>query len=192
MAEFSPARNIEARLEGTYVAPKDDFVTYAVERLTLTFEGIPGDRHSGLIRPSGDREPWYKRGTPMRNERQLSILSAEEMAEVAMAMGLDALKPEWIGGNLLVSGVPQLSLLPPRSLLMFPSGATVRIDGDNGPCRKSGRAIASATGRPGDEFAFVKVAKNRRGLLGWVEREGEVSPGDSIKIRVWPQALYPP
>ena len=76
---------------------------------------------------------------------------------------------------------------------MFPSGAAIRIDGDNGPCRQSGRAIAEhVPGRPEHEFGFVKAAKHKRGLVGWVEREGAVRPGDPVKIRVWEQALYPP
>jgi hypothetical protein len=46
-------------------------------------------------------------------------------------------------------------------------------------------------GRPDLEFGFVKAAKYKRGLLGWVEREGPIRPGDPVKIRVWEQALYP-
>ena len=40
-------------------------------------------------------------------------------------------------------------------------------------------------------FGFVKAAKYKRGLVGWVEREGPISPGDPVKIRVWEHALYP-
>jgi len=193
MVEFLPARNIEAKLEGVYWAPKASFVSEALDSVALTYEGIAGDRHSGLYRQSGPREPWYPRGTPMRNERQLSILSVEELAEVAAALSIPELRPEWIGGNLLVSGIADLSLLPPRTLLMFPSGATVRIDGDNGPCKKSGASIAAnIPGRPDLEFGFVKAAKHKRGVLGWVEREGEVRPGDVVKVRIWEQALYTP
>ncbi len=127
----------------------------------------------------------------MRNERQLSILSMEEMVELAAAMAIPELKPEWIGGNILLSGVPALSQLPSRTLLMFPSGATVRIDGDNGPCKKSGAAIAGhVPGRLDLEFGFVKAAKHKRGLLGWVEREGQARPGDTVKLRIWEQSLY--
>ena len=190
MAEFIPARNIEGRVLGVYRAPPDDFVTTTTETLTLTYEGIPGDSHAGLYRKSGAREPWYPRGTPMRNERQLSILSAEELAEVATILAIAELKPEWIGGNLLISGVGDLSLLPPRSILMFPSGAAIRIDGDNGPCRISGRSIAAHAGRADLEFAFVKAAKYKRGLVGWVEREGEVRAGDTVTVRVWEQKPY--
>jgi hypothetical protein len=185
-----PAKTITGRLAWVGFAPGKDFVTTAAPSLELTYAGIPGDLHGGLTRPSGVREPWYKRGTPMRNERQLTILSAEENTEIAEALSLPELRPEWIGGNLLVEGIPSLSLLPPRSILMFPSGAAIRIDGDNGPCRQSGRAIASHTGRPDVELGFVKAAKHKRGLVGWVEREGVITPGDSITIRLWEQVLY--
>ena len=185
------ATTLEATLAWAGWSPGPDFVTQPVERLELTYEGIRGDVHAGLFRTSGAREPWYPRGTPMRNERQLSVLSLEELAEVAATMSIATLDPAWIGGNLVLSGIPELSSLPPRAILMFPSGAAIRIDGDNGPCRSSGRAIAAATGVPSHEFDFVKAAKHKRGLVGWVEREGAVSRGDSIKIRVWEQTLYP-
>jgi hypothetical protein len=191
MADYLPAKTIEAKVEGVYWAPRDTFVSEPLDALDLTYEGIVGDRHSGLYRESGPREPWYPRGTPMRNERQLSVLSVEENAVVATALRIPELKPEWIGGNILLSGVPQLSQLPPRTLLWFPSGAAVRIDGDNGPCKKSGAAIsAKIPGRPDIELGFVEAAKHKRGLLGWVEREGEIRPGDTVKIRIWKQALY--
>ena len=191
MADHLPARSLEAKVEGVYWAPHATFVSEPLAALDLTYEGIPGDRHAGLYRRSGPREPWYPRGTPMRNERQLSILSLEENAQIAGALGIAELKAEWIGGNIVLSGVPQLSRLPPRTLLMFPSGATIRIDGDNGPCRKSGAAIAAhVAGRPDIEFGFVEAARRRRGILGWVEREGRVHPGDPVRLRIWTQALY--
>lgn len=185
------SRMIDATVRGTYIVPEGEIASVAAPSLSLSYAGIEGDRHTGLVRPSGAREPWYPRGTPMRNERQISILSEEEMSEVAAAMGIATLSAAWIGGNLLLSGVPALSRMPPRSLLMFPSGATIRIDGDNGPCRISGRSIAAHTGDPRHEFSFVKAAMHKRGLVGWVEREGSVSVGDSVKIRIWAQQDWP-
>lgn len=189
--ETIAARTIEGVVRGVYAAPGNDFASSPVDVLRLTYEGIPGDVHSGLTRKSGAREPWYRRGTPMRNDRQLSMLAEEEMAEVAATLGLTALPAEWIGGNLLLAGIPSFSLVPPRSLLMFPSGAAIRVDGDNGPCRASGGEIASRTGRPELEFAFVKAANHKRGLVGWVEREGEIRAGDVVKLRIREQVIYP-
>ena len=82
---------------GTY-----DFVTAAVPDLTVTYEGIPGDRHFGLTRLSGAREPWYPRGTEMRNDRQISLLAVEELAEIATGLDIPLVKAEWIGGNIVV------------------------------------------------------------------------------------------
>jgi hypothetical protein len=180
------ARTLGARVEGTYVVEGRAVESTPVPELVLTYAGVAGDRHEGLVRPSGPREPWYPRGTEMRNERQLSLLGAEELAEVAATLKLAQLDPAWIGANLCLSGIPRLTQLPPRTLLMFPSGATIRIDGDNDPCRKSGRAIMNhVPDRPDLEFAFVKAATHRRGLVGWVEREGVVRPGDDVKVRTW-------
>ncbi len=177
---------------GTYAALDGGFVSAPRPEIFLSYAGIPGDSHSGLTRKSGAREPWYKRGTPMRNERQLSIVSTEDLAEIAAALQIDQLLPEWIGANLMLGGIPHLSLLPPRTLLMFESGATLRIDGDNGPCKKSGKAIATAIGdRPDIEFAFVAAARQKRGLVGWVEREGMIRPGDTVTAMTWRQTLYP-
>jgi hypothetical protein len=191
MPDVIRAQTIAGTVDGVFAALGEDFVSEAVEVLRLTYEGIPGDVHAGLTRKSGAREPWYPRGTPMRNDRQLSILSREELAEVAAALELDELPPQWIGGNLMLSGIGSLSLVPPRSLLTFPSGAAIRVDGDNGPCRASGRAIAARAERPALEFAFVKAAMHKRGLVGWVEREGEIRPGDWVKLRIREQAIYP-
>ena len=191
MPDTIRGQTIAGVVRGVYAAPGEDFVTSPVEVLKLSYEGIPGDLHSGLYRKSGAREPWYPRGTPMRNDRQVSMLSEEEMAEVAATLGLNQRPAEWIGGNLLFGGIPSLSLVPPRSLLMFPSGAAIRIDGDNGPCRSSGRAVAERAGRAELEFGFVKAAMHKRGLVGWVEREGEIRAGDGVKLRIREQAIYP-
>lgn len=192
MVEFIPRKKKKGTVAGLYVAAEKSFVTEAVEFLTLSYEGIPGDIHSGLLRKSGGREPWYPRGTEMRNERQLSILAEDELASVAADMNIPELKPEWIGGNIVLDGIPHLSLLPARTLLMFEGGVTIRVDGDNGPCGIAGRSIAAQfDGREDIEFEFPKVAKHRRGLVGWVERAGTINPGEEVTALVWEQWIYP-
>lgn len=192
MVEFIPATKKTGKVAGVFAAPGDHFVSRAVDKLTLTYDGIPGDNHAGMLRQSGGREPWYPRGTEMRNERQLSLLGAEEMLEVAEAMELDVLKPEWIGGNLVIEGIPHFSLLPARTILFFEGGVTIRVDGDNGPCRLSGKSIADhVPGREDLELAFPRLAKHKRGLVGWVEREGTIEAGEQVTARIWEQWIYP-
>ncbi|WP_206454515.1 MOSC domain-containing protein [Aurantimonas marina] len=167
------------------------FETAPVASLDLGFDGIAGDRHGGITRRSGGREPWYPRGTEIRNERQLSLLAADELAEAAARLDVAEIRPEWIGGNLLVEGIVDLSWLPPRTILMFSGGVTLRIDGDNGPCRLSGRAVAGRyEGRDDIELGFVTAARHRRGLVAWVEKPSRIVIGEPFEARVPEQWIY--
>ncbi len=141
-----PARKLKGRVAQTLRAAGKDFTSKPVDAIELTFDGIKGDFHAGATRPSGGREPWYDRGTLMRNERQLSILSLEEMRLIAENLGLPKIEGGWIGANLVLEGIPDLSFLPPRTLLFFEGGATLRIDGYNAPCALAGGGIAQAVG----------------------------------------------
>ncbi|GGD20936.1 MOSC domain-containing protein [Aureimonas glaciei] len=186
-----PGRRMKARVAGLYRTLQTGFVTTAVEALDLGFGGIDGDRHGGTTRRSSGREPWYPRRTEMRNERQLSLLAADELRAVAESLGIAEVRPEWIGGNLLVEGLDDLSWLPARTLLFFQGGVTLKIDGDNVPCRAAGRSIARQIEGRGDiEFGFVAAARHRRGLVAWVEKPGRISVGESFEARLPEQWLY--
>lgn len=175
-----------AVLETILIADGADFVSRPIIAATLSFAGLAGDIHAGPTRPACSRMPWHPRGTPVANTRQLSLLSVEECAEIAELLGVAAFDPGLIGANLVVSGVEAFSAVAPATRLQFPSGATVFITEENGPCRQAGRKLAEAFDRPDLEFDFVRAAKHRRGLLGLVEREGPVAPGDSFKIILSP------
>lgn len=199
MIKTIPPKNLKGKVASVLAAQGHDFVSQQVDELALTYAGIVGDLHAGLTRTSGGREPWYKRGTQMRNERQLSILSVEELAEIRPNMGLDELKPEWIGANLVLEGIPNMSYLPPRSLLFFDGGVTLRVDGYNAPCRLAGGSIATHVGAVGDgedatatdmALSFKDAAHMKRGLVAWVEREGVIKPGEAFAVRVWEQWIY--
>lgn len=83
--------------------------------LRLGFDGPEGEAHGGSLRPACSRvAALYARDTPIRNVRQLSILAAEELAEIAADMGLEALDPALLGATMVVSGLPDFSHLPPR------------------------------------------------------------------------------
>ncbi|MBB3949164.1 MOSC domain-containing protein [Aureimonas jatrophae] len=185
------ARRIEARVAGLFRTEANGFETVSIESLNLGFDGIAGDRHGGPTRRTGGREPWYPRGTEIRNERQVSILCPDELAGVADAMRLPELRPEWIGGNLLLAGVPHLSWLPARTLMMFENGASLKVEGDNAPCRQSGRSVAARfSGRDDIETGFVQAARRRRGLVAWVEKPGALRLGERVDIRLPEQWIY--
>jgi hypothetical protein len=189
------SRTFEATLTALLMAPRGSgpraFRTSPVLSLPLGFDGIDGDQHGGPTRRSGGREPWYPRGTEMRNERQISLVAEDDLAAAATEMGIERIDPAWIGANMVVAGVRHLTLLPPRSLLFFANGATIRIDGLNKPCRFSGRSIADEyPDRDNLDLAFVKAARLRRGLVGFVEKPGTVSVGETIRVQTPDHWLY--
>ncbi len=199
MMKTIPPRKIEGKLTRVLKAEGADFVSRPVDVLEVRYTGIEGDFHQGTSRKSGSREPWYSRGTEMRNERQLSILSEEELVEIAGAMEIEHVDPGWIGANLVFEGIPRLSYLPPRTLILFEGGVTLRIDGYNAPCRLAGGSIATHAGlvesgedptRTDTAMMFKDAAHMKRGLVAWVEREGNIRAGESFTARIWEQWLY--
>jgi MOSC domain len=190
-----PARKLAGQVDALLVALGEDFITSPVSALPLTFEGIEADHHAGHTRKSGGREPWYPRGTVMRNERQISMVALDELQAVAAEMGLAEIKPEWMGANIMVAGITNFSMLPPRTLLFFEGGVTLKIDGQNAPCRSSGKAIAA--GAKAEDIsaataAFISAAKRRRGLVGWVEKPGIIKAGEKFTARLPEQWIYSP
>ena len=191
--EILPARKLLGRVDDVFIAPSDHFVTRRADRLELSFEGIAGDFHRGLTRRSGGREPWYRRGTEIRNERQLSIVAPDELALIARRMEIAEVRPEWLGANLLLSGVPMLSMLPAGTMMFFQHGVTLKVDAQNGPCRVAGRAVAEGAGMPDVEIGslqFPKAAKRLRGLVAWVEKPGAIVPGEEVSVRLPEQWIY--
>lgn len=194
-AEIHPARKLLGTVEAVLVAGGSDFVTAPVDALHLGFDGIDGDHHRGATRRSGGREPWYPRGTEMRNERQLSIVAPDELAVVARRMDLAEVRPEWIGANMVLGGVPALSMLPAGTLLFFAGGATLKVDGQNVPCRIAGRSITDHARMPDREagaLLFPKVARRLRGLVAWVEKPGRIAAGEKVSVRIPEQWIYRP
>jgi hypothetical protein len=160
-----------------------------VAKADFRFSGMEGDCHGGLTRRSDSRMlKQYTRGTPVRNSRQVSILSVEELAEVANQMGIPAVRPEWVGANMVVRGIPDLTLLPPSTRLQFPSGAMIVVDAENHPCRYPADIIK--THHPEAKKGFVAAAMHKRGVVGWVEAEGAIQTGDNITIWIPPQRIY--
>jgi hypothetical protein len=186
----SAAGRNTSKLVGTVaaclIADGGGFVSRPVETLTLDFIGIVGDRHAGVTRRSTSREPWYPRGTEIRNDRQLTVVSREELEAVAFAMEVASIEPAWIGANLVFSGVADLSGLPPRTRLFFRRGVTLVLEAGNGPCRTAGRSIAGHyPERNGLDLAFPRLATNRRGVVASVEKPGTIAVGEEFATRPW-------
>jgi hypothetical protein len=190
MAQMRKA-GFQGRVEALFSKPSrdDGFVKPARESLKLLFSGPDGDCHAGLTRASDSRTlPVYPRNIEIRNVRQMTVISVEEMEEVARSMNLGAIDPTWLGANLMARGIPDLTLLPPSTRLQFPSGATLVVDMENLPCSQVSKVITEVHPTEGPEF--VKAAKSKRGVTAWVEREGNVKRGDAITVWLPVQRHY--
>ncbi|MCD9148406.1 MOSC domain-containing protein [Pseudophaeobacter flagellatus] len=159
--------------------------------LTLGFHGLLGERHQGENRASCVRvSNLYPQGTTIRNVRQLSILSEEELALIAADMGLEQVDPGALGANLVLRGIPDFTYVPPSSRLQGPDGVTLTVDMENRPCIFPGREIEKT--HKGFGPKFKPAAGERRGITAWVERPGQLKIGDSLRLFVPDQRVWAP
>jgi len=161
----------------------DSIETTLVEQVQATWDGLENDKHAGRTRPSDARTPQYPRGTPILNDRQVCIVSAEELTAIAADMDIPEIKPEWLGANILASGIPNLTRLPPGTRLVFSGGAVLYVTHFNNPCTLPGKMIqANYSDRDDLVPAFVRNAQHRRGLVAMVEMPGAISAGEAIQV----------
>ncbi|MFV2003502.1 MAG: hypothetical protein ACC619_11040 [Paracoccaceae bacterium] len=79
----------------------------ALDEVFASFAGVQGEEHAGLTRPACVRvSAQYPAGTEIRNTRQFSILSAEELAVIANKIGIEWIDPAWLGASMVISGIP--------------------------------------------------------------------------------------
>ncbi|WP_208348854.1 MOSC domain-containing protein [Pseudaestuariivita rosea] len=175
-----------------YVSDRDKSLRSDVQTTYhLGFGGMSGESHAGLTRLSCSRvTSQYPRGTEIRNVRQLSIVSAEELAQIADDMQLPNLEPAWLGASMVIRGIPDFTHIPPSSRLQTQTGTTVVVDMENRPCHLPAKVIDEDA--PGFGKSFKTAAKDRRGVTAWVEREGAISVGDTVRLHVPDQRVWQP
>ncbi|MEM7189333.1 MAG: sulfurase [Pseudomonadota bacterium] len=162
----------------------------AVTSMQLTWDGPENEHHAGLTRPACVRvKRQYAAETEIRNVRQLSVLSAEELAEIAGRLELDEIRPEWVGANLILKGIPDFTLIPPASRLIFEDGTSLTTDTENAPCKYPAEQIEAA--HPGHGRAFPAIARHKRGVTAWVERPGLLTIGSLCRLHIPAQPRWP-
>lgn len=160
-----------------------------VDRLDLRFKGPEGEDHGGLTRPACSRvRGLYPAQTPIRNTRQLSILSQEELEEIARRMKLDTLDPALVGASMVIRGIPDFTHVTPCSRLLAASGASLTIEHENRPCTLPARPIETA--HTGFGAKFKPAAKGLRGVTAWIEAEGQMALGDRLELFVPDQPAW--
>ncbi|WP_299554325.1 sulfurase [uncultured Tateyamaria sp.] len=162
----------------------------SAQAVEVTLNGFPDEDHGGPPRPSCVRvRSQYTPGTEIRNTRQLSILSAEELAQTAASMGLDGIDPAWVGASIVIKGIPDFTQVPPASRLMSERGVGIAIDIENRPCIFPGKEIEEEA--HGFGKLYKPAAKGRRGVTAWVEHGGQLAVGDVLTLHVPDQPVWP-
>ncbi|AGI66617.1 hypothetical protein OAN307_c08960 [Octadecabacter antarcticus 307] len=170
---------------------RDALIAPARDMLELTFDGVEGAFHAGLTRPACMRvKSQYPKGTSIKNERQLSIVSQEELDQIAAKMGVDAVDPARLGATMVIKGIADFSHVPPSSRLQAPSGATVTVDMENRPCLFPAKSLMVDHGDSAK--GFKPAAKDRRGVTAWVAAEGRVVVGDVLTLHIPDQPEWAP
>lgn len=158
-------------------SPKDEILIHMA--------GVVGDKHYGSTFPSNARYPMYPRRTEIRNSRQVSIISVEELEKTAALLNIDRLDPEWYGANLVISGITSLTELPPGTRLTFPNGVVLVGNGENDPCMNVGRIVQeNFPDRKNLGPEFVKAAISLRGITAWVEHPGSIAKSDIVQVNI--------
>lgn len=176
------ANDMHAVVEALAITPKL-IPSTALDEVEATLEGLVGDKHFGLTMKANKFQAPYPKGDLIRNVRQVSIVSQEELEQVAQAMEIPAVDPAWVGANLMLSGIPDLTQLPPGSRLYFEGGVGIVVEGENMPCVTAGGCLAENIGRPELRSAFPKQAIGKRGLVAWVEKPGVIRKGERVTVR---------
>jgi hypothetical protein len=200
-----PSFEVSGRVRrGLICPPYGTHVTIPREKtFFVPGEGVREDRHYGAkfidVRDEAALKKGFMKGSSVWNTRQWSAISAEEMAAVAAAMGIDKIEEGSLGENLIIEGIPRFSELPPGTLLFFESPGKERrstiltVIAPNEPCHIPGDVIAKKNegGKPMVR-SFVCEAAGRRGLVGFVYSGGFVKEGDIVTAVVPQQKLYLP
>ena len=173
----------------------DYFVTGQVDQLKLDTAGIIGDRHYGHEASSGGRMTnLYPRGETVRNNRQILIVSPQELESCGRNLGIEGkLSAEDIGANMVVSGLENVSGISPMSYLVInndpgpvkPSEFNVVLVAyaQAIPCEVAGRCVVDRHGLDeGMANKFQKASFGARGLAVYVEHGGVVKPGQYVHV----------
>lgn len=159
------------------------------QELPLAFGGADKECHAGVTRASCSRvSGLYETGTEITNVRQLSVLSQEELDQIAANMGLKSVDPALVGASLVIKGIPDFTHVPPNARLQGPDGATITIDMENRPCVFPGRVIEGV--HEGFGKKFKPAANGLRGVTAWVERPGTLTLGDKMRLFIPDQPVW--
>ena len=204
--QFIESFTLVGKVEGLFFSnSSESLVSTPVEQLDVIIRGgIICDNHCGIRFVDSREEAMIKHGFKKKktceiaNHREFSAISVEEKNQIAEAMNLPEIPNGSLGENLLISGIPNFTLLPVGTLLFFKHGNTVRtavllIYGENWPCIGPGNIIQSHfSDRKKLAPLFVEKALNKRGVVGSIFSSGTIHVGDTVIAEIPQRYIYQP
>lgn len=186
-------KTLKGKVDSLHLGNNEDLSKQSCTALTAEIGGFAGDKHQGPVRKTWNGE-LHPAGTTRRNERQWSGVSVEELAHITQRLELtEPLSPGTLGANICIEGIPEFSLLPKGTLLIFPSGAVLAVEEYNPPCSDMGAQIASKystrSSQPLTDKTWLRPAAGRRGLVGVIDYPGEIRVGDEVEVRVYEEPV---
>jgi MOSC domain-containing protein YiiM len=188
-----PGKTLKGRIVSLHKGNNEDLSKQPQISLNAEIGGFAGDKHQGPVRETweGESEP---PGTKRRNERQWSGVSVEELAHITERLELkQPISPATLGANLCIEGIPEFSLLPKGTRLVFPSGAVLQVEEYNPPCSEMGAQIAAKystrSNQPLTAKTWLRPASGRRGVVGVIDVPGEIREGDEVEVHIYEEPV---
>ena len=186
-------KSLMGRIVSVHMGNNEDLSKQPQASLKAEIGGFAGDKHRGPERKAYE-EDWEPGGAIRRNERQWSGVSVEELAHITGRLDLaEPLSPATLGANLCVEGIPEFSLLPKGTKLVFPSGAVLLVEEYNPPCSDMGAQVAgkyaTRSGEPLTHKSWLRPAAGRRGVVGVIDVPGEIRAGDAVEVRIYEEPV---
>lgn len=146
--------------------------------------GAAGDAHQGRTVKHRSR---VARDPHQPNLRQLHLIHAELLDELRAA-GF-AVKPGEMGENVTTRGIPLLAL-PQGARLRLGDNAVVEVTGLRNPCAQLNRIAPGLMAATLARDAHGNLVR-KAGIMAIVLQNGEVRPGDPIRVE-WPPLPHRP
>jgi len=184
---------LNGRVAALHMGSNEDLSKQAQTSLDAEINGFAGDKHQGPLRKTWEGD-WQPADTIRRNERMWSGVSVEELAHITAQLDLtEPLSPLTLGANLCFEGIPEFSLLPKGTRLVFPSGAELVVEEYNPPCTDMGAQIVAKysthSGEALSNNTWLRPASGRRGVVGIINVAGEIRVGDEVTVCVYEEPV---
>lgn len=187
---------VEIRVSGLFnTGNQSSLVTSEVDKLQVELGGVVGSKYYGHTKLSDTRDrtmlgdPRFLKGLEIRNWRQWSAVSQEDLIQIAINLGIPKIDPELLGANIYFSETKNFTQFPKGTLIHFPQNAILLVEAENMPCTGPGEEIAKDYNsiRPNQ---FVRAAMGLRGLVGVIHRPGKISVNDVAKVQIYVPKFY--